>query len=119
MASPMDKAWFHDAVESLFTKGLKDRVTPELKAQVRPFIDLDRPLLPAYSAQAVESALRIVGAKLHPELSDDERLFKLGPLAFAAFTETMIDKATLYALRLVGQKRGLDRLQRGIRAACN
>src|SRR6218665_3706510 len=99
-APRMDKLWFHDAVESLFSKGLKERVTPELKAQVRPFIDLDRPLLPAYSAQAVESALRIVGAKLHPELSETERLFKLGPLAYAAFTETMLGKATLYAMRV-------------------
>ena len=115
----MEKLWFHDAVESLFSKGLKERVTPELKAQVRPYVDLDRPLLPAYSADAVEASLRIVGATLYPERSEHERLFALGPFAFSAFSETMIGKATVYALKLVGQKRGLDRLQRGIRSACN
>ncbi|MFZ5441046.1 MAG: DUF2378 family protein [Myxococcota bacterium] len=115
----MEKLWFHDAVESLFSRGLKGRVDPALKAALKPFIDLDRPLLPAYSAEAVEGTLLTVGAALFAELPREQRLFTLGRLAFESFRGTLLGTATVHALRLLGARRAVERVQRGYRAACN
>jgi uncharacterized protein (TIGR02265 family) len=115
----MDRFWFREAVDSLFSRGLRDRMTPQLKSALKPVIDLDRPILPAYPAADVESMLGLVGEHLYPSLPVDRRMFVLGRLAFESFRTTLLGRAALQMLRIVGRDRALERLQRGFRSACN
>lgn len=111
---------FATAWESLYERGLKGRLTPELREMLRGHgVDFDRPLLPAYSLDAWAQALCATAEALYPALPLEEGTKELGKATFLGLKETAIGKAMFPLLRLLGPKRVLRRMTRSLRNGSN
>jgi uncharacterized protein (TIGR02265 family) len=111
---------YDTAVESMFFRALKGRVTPALKDKLRAVgLDLDQKLRPTYPKEMWLRVLEITTRELYPTLPPEERYFKLGAATVEAFSETAIGKAIVGIARLMGPRRGLTRLPQAFEAINN
>lgn len=111
---------FQTAVEGLYLRGLKDRVTPALRAELREVgIDLDRTLLPAYPLAAWARSLRLAGTRLFPDRPADEGIAELGRLTITGMRETLLGRALFPMLKLLGPVRMLQRMTRSLQNGAN
>ncbi len=102
--------WYATVVESVFLKGLGPLMTPALKQVVRDEgIDLDK-LLPAYPVVTVVRAARVVLPALYPGLPADQALRAFGAASMRGYNETLIGRAAVQLLKLLGTRRALERL---------
>lgn len=115
-----EQAVFESTVESLYRRGLADRVTPALKNRLRAAgIDLDRPLKAAYPRTAWESCLHATAEELYAEVPREQALFELGRLLVAGAMQTVVGKAVLGLVKVLGPRRTLSRMTRNFRSANN
>jgi uncharacterized protein (TIGR02265 family) len=115
-----DKLEFQSSIEALFKVALADRITPELRARLKDAgLDLDRPLRPAYPAEAFARFLELAAEEVYPGQSSDAAFQALGRDFVSAFVEMPVGKAAFALMRLLGPVRALERLQRTVRAANN
>lgn len=122
MSSPTTESAvvFSTAVESLYLRGLKGRLSAALKEKLRGIgLDLDRPLLPAYSLETWADGLRITASALFPERTVEEATAEMGRLTFSSLGETTIGMALFPIFRLIGPKRVLQRMTRSLRNGSN
>lgn len=111
---------FATAVESLYLRGLKDRLTPELRDAIRGLgIDLDRPLLPGYGLDTWAQALRVTAATLFPGRTLEQATAEMGRITFNSLRETTIGMALFPIFRLIGPRRVLQRMTRSLRNGSN
>lgn len=116
----MTRVWFPDAVESLWVKGLGERLTPALRAELKALgLDLGPPLLPGYPAEVIGAATRHAAGKLYPELSLDEAIYRMGEIAVDQFAYSLLGRALFPMLRVFGAKRTMQRMQSNIRTSNN
>lgn len=106
--------------EGLFMKGLGEQVTPGLRAQLREAgIDLEKPLLPGYPVQTWMKALSLTAAALYGHRPVDEAYEELGRRFIGGYFETMLGKALLAMLKVVGPERTFKRMTQNFRSGNN
>ena len=111
---------FEQTIEAMFLRALGGRMTPSCKARLRQAgLDLDRKLQPAYPFQSWMSFLRIAAEEFHPSEPLDVGVFKLGMAYIEGFRETMLGRAVLSMLRVLGPRRALMRATQNFRAGNN
>lgn len=112
-----DRIVFEHTVEALFIRGLGDRMTPDLKWQLREAgLDLDRKLLPGYPQERFTRWLQCSARVLHPEASEENALCWLGERLVDGYQETVVGSALFGVLRLLGPRRMLERTQKNFRS---
>ena len=116
----MTRVWFPDAVESLWVKGLGDKLTPDLKRQLKELgLDLGPPLLPGYPAEVIGRATNFIAPKLFPELSLEAGIYRMGEIAVDQFAYSLLGRALFPMLRVFGARRAVQRMQSNLRTSNN
>lgn len=110
MADPSE-SWFvyEHTVEGLFFKALRERITPPLQARLKALgIDLSGKPKSVPHAQW-KDALRLAATELF-DGSEDERYRQLGNAVLLRHEETVMGKAVIAVMRLMGPTRVLKRI---------
>lgn len=111
---------FEQTIEALFVRALGSRLTPDCKARLRQAgLDVDQKLKPAYPFQSWMAFIRIAAEELYPGVPLEEGTFKLGEAHIEGFRETMLGRAVLSLLRVLGPRRALNRATQNFRAGNN
>jgi uncharacterized protein (TIGR02265 family) len=110
---------FHQTFEAL-SRALGDRLDAPLKAKLKEVgVDYDAPLLPAYPLEVWAQAMTLGATALFPEIGADEQPYHLGRRFLDSYSETLVGKALLAMIRVLGPKRTLERMTRNLRSANN
>jgi uncharacterized protein (TIGR02265 family) len=111
---------FEQTLEAVFVRGLHGRLTPTCKARLRQAgLDLDQKLRPSYAFDAWMTFLRITAQELYPDEPLEQGAFKMGEACIDGFRETMLGRAVLSLLRVLGPRRALMRATQNFRAGNN
>ncbi|HZI12258.1 MAG TPA: DUF2378 family protein [Myxococcus sp.] len=111
---------FEQTIEALFLRALHGRLTPECKAKLRQAgLDVDQKLKPAYPFDSWMKCLRIASEELFPQETLEQGTWKLGEAYIEGFRETMLGRAVLSMLRVLGPRRALMRATQNFRAGNN
>ncbi|XXF79514.1 DUF2378 family protein [Myxococcaceae bacterium GXIMD 01537] len=111
---------FEQTIEALFHRALNGRLTPVCKARLREAgLDVDQKPRPAYSLDAWMTCIRIAAEELYPGEPLDQATFKLGQAYIEGFRETMLGRAVLSLLRVLGPRRALGRATQNFRSSNN
>jgi uncharacterized protein (TIGR02265 family) len=117
---PLEHLIFSPTIEELFVKRLGPRLTPPIRDQLRGVgLDVNKPLLPAYSLPVFDAALEVVARSVFSELARAEAFRELGRLQVDAFAETLLGRASFQLLKLFSTPVFLTRLTRAWRNANN
>jgi uncharacterized protein (TIGR02265 family) len=99
------------AVESMFQRVLKGRITPRLQQRLKEAgVDLGQKLKPSYPRDVWQRCLNLVMEELYAGVPADEAWGELGERFIESFRESLLGPAMLGVLRLLGPKRALARL---------
>lgn len=82
-------------------------------------IPLRGKLQPTYSREAWTKVSLFVGGVLWPTLKPEEQRRQLGHRFVEGYTETIVGKALIAAMRVLGPKRALARLEKSFRTGNN
>ncbi len=111
---------FEQTIEAMFHRALNGRLTPSCKARLREAgLDVDQKPRPAYPLASWMTFLRITAEELHPAEPLDQAAFKLGQAYIEGFRETMLGRAVMSLLRVLGPRRTLARATQNFRAGNN
>jgi len=111
---------FEQTIEALFVRALGGRLTPDCKARLRQAgLDVDQKLKPAYPFKSWMTFIRIAAEELFPGVPLPEGTFKLGEAHIEGFRETMLGRAVLSLLRVLGPRRALNRATQNFRSGNN
>jgi len=114
-----ERLMFSQVIEAVFIKGLGEKVTPSMKAEIKKAgIDLAK-LQPAYPVEVMEKACKLVTPMLYPGMSESEAFVELGVVSMRGYTETLLGKALIQILRLIGVRRSLLRMHTSMRGGNN
>jgi uncharacterized protein (TIGR02265 family) len=101
-------------------RALGDRLTGQVAAQFRALgVDFAKGLEPAYELDVWAKAVHHAAGVLNPELPEAEQLYRFGRAFIDGYERTMVGKAMLTTLRLIGPKRTLERMDRNLRSGNN
>lgn len=119
MAESNERLWFSTVIDAVFIKGLGARMTPELKTQLKALgIDLAK-LHPAYPIEAVKKAFALVTKQLFAGVPEEQALHELGVSSMRGYSETLLGKALIQILKLIGVRRSLLRMHTSMRSGNN
>lgn len=114
-----ERLWFQNVVEGLFVRGLGPTLSATDKvALANVGLKLDK-LLPAYSEGVMLEALRIAGPLVLPRGNFEEQQHELGVRMVKGYFDTLLGKAMVGVVKLVGPERGISRLDRNLRTLTN
>ncbi|MCP3142752.1 DUF2378 family protein [Pyxidicoccus xibeiensis] len=114
------KVVFAHTVEGLFVQALSDKLTGSAKERLKAAgLDLGRAFAPAYPEAQFHSWVRIAAEEVFPSLSADEALQKVGESLVTGYEKTLMGKAVMATVRLLGPKRMLERTTHNFRSATN
>ncbi|MBK7862413.1 MAG: DUF2378 family protein [Archangiaceae bacterium] len=114
-----ERLWFQQAIEGLFVRGVGEAMTPTLRARLVALGIDTAALRPGYDADVVTRAIRLTAAELFPGRSEGEALREMGALFMRGYVETLLGKAMIQLMRVVGPRRSLERMQRNFRTGSN
>jgi uncharacterized protein (TIGR02265 family) len=115
-----DRVVFVQVVEGLLRHGVGDRVTLRLRERLKQVgLDLDRPLLPAYPQKQWMHCLHIVVEELYPGLTREEAFRQLAAHHVEGYGRTLVGRALMRLLRMLGPKRTVSRMAQALRAGDN
>lgn len=110
---------FSQAFEGL-QRALGDRLTGQVSTQFRDLgVDFAKGLEPAYELEVWVKSVRQASQLLNPEAPEPEQLYRFGRAFIDGYERTMVGKAMLTTLRLIGPKRTLERMDRNLRSGNN
>lgn len=114
-----EKLWFQQSIEGLLVRGVGKDMTPALREKLRALgIDLAS-LQPGYDAKVVSQAIRLTAAELFPGRPEAEALREVGALFMRGYVETLLGRAMVQVMKVVGPRRSLERMQRNFRTGSN
>ncbi len=117
MAEPIVFMQSYESLRRLLNDEL--RSNPALAQQFKKHgVDFDR-LLPAYPLEAWLQSLVLTLDTLYPGQPVDESTFQLGQRLFDSYGETVIGRALMAMLRILGPRRALLRIDRNFRTMNN
>lgn len=115
-----DKVVFNHTIEGLFVKALGARWSPKAKTRLREAgLDLDKPLLPAYPFEVWMTVLRVASEELFPGEPVDSAMRKLGESFMDGYQTTLLGRAVLGMMTVLGPKRTLLRSTQNFRSGNN
>jgi uncharacterized protein (TIGR02265 family) len=101
-------------------RALGDRLTGQVSTEFRALgVDFAKGLEPAYELDVWVRCVRHASQLLNPELPEAEQLYRFGRAFIDGYERTMVGKAMLTTLRLIGPKRTLARMDRNLRSGNN
>jgi uncharacterized protein (TIGR02265 family) len=101
-------------------RALGDRLTGQVSAQFRALgVDFAKELEPAYELEVWVKAAHHAAEVLHPELPEAEQLYRFGRAFIDGYARTLMGKAMLATLKLIGPRRTLERMDRNLRNGNN
>lgn len=101
---------FAPTVEGL-VRGVGPALTAATRGELRALgIDLDQPLKPGYPAVMWHRALELIASAVYPGVPAAEAHFQMGMRTVHGLDETLVGKAMLAMIRLVGPRRAIQRL---------
>ncbi|MBM4783297.1 MAG: DUF2378 family protein [Archangiaceae bacterium] len=113
-----EKLIFAQTIEGLL-RGM-GQLNEQDKTQLRALgIDVDKRLLPAYPLDQFVAALDFAGARLAPNAPRDEQNLLIGRRFMDSYQETMVGRAMVAGLRVIGPWRTLERLSNKFRTGNN
>lgn len=117
---PEDRKVFVQVVEGLLRHGVGERVTPRLRERLRQVgIDLDRPLLPAYPVSQWMHCLQIILEEVYPGVPREEGFRQLAAHHVDGFGRTLVGRAMMRLLRLLGPERTVQQMVQALRTSDN
>jgi uncharacterized protein (TIGR02265 family) len=114
-----DKLIFSQTFEGLFravSRQLDERLVADLK---EVGIDPQAELKPSYPLSVFHDTMRLLGARLFPESPPDEQTRRLGRQFMDGYALTMVGRAMVGMMRVLGPRRTLERLSRQFRTGNN
>ncbi len=82
-------------------------------------VDFDARLVAAYPLETWLASMEVGAELLLPDGTREKQFFNLGHRIVASFGETMIGRALVALMRVIGPRRALERMTRNLRAANN
>jgi uncharacterized protein (TIGR02265 family) len=111
---------FAPVVEGLIRHGFQGNVSPRLRERLRMAgLDLDRPLLPAYSVPLWMNCLRIIVEEAYPGVAPEEGFRRLASRHVEGYGHTLFGRAVYRVMRLLGPRRMVQRLPQTLRGTDN
>ena len=118
--SAEERVIFSHSVEGMFIRGVGEAMTPALHDELKGLgIDLSKRLMPAYPLPVWNAAISAAAAQLFPDRPIEEAACKLGEQMISGYSETVVGKALLAMLRLIGPRRTLLRTRKSFRSGNN
>jgi uncharacterized protein (TIGR02265 family) len=115
-----DRKVLVQVVEGLLRHGVGERVTPRLRERLRQVgLDLDRPLLPAYPAAQWMHCLHIIVEELYPGRPREEAFRQLAANHVEGYGRTLVGRALLRLLKLLGPRRTVRQMAQALRSTDN
>lgn len=101
-------------------RALGSRLTNETKARFAALgVDYSHVLLPAYPFETWVKSMDLGSQLVMPNASERERHAAMGRRMVDSYGETLVGKALLTAMRVIGPRRTLERMARNLRTANN
>lgn len=117
--APEERALFADAVEGLFVRALGSRLTPSARARLKS-AGLDVANIQArYPIAKFREFVEIARQEAFPGVSVADAHRQMGELTVTGYGETLMGRALLSLLKLLGVQRSLKRLDANLRAVNN
>lgn len=114
-----EKLIFAQTFEGLL-RSVQDRLSPQVVEGLKAMgLDTTAPLLPAYSHTLFTEVITYLAGQLHPGLERDAAITLLGRDFMDAYGETMVGRAMMAMIRLIGPRRALERVTRQFRTGNN
>lgn len=114
-----EKLIFAQTFEGLL-RSLTGKLTPRLATGLRERgFDPGLPLLPAYPQAVFVEVVSFLSRELHPGLGPDDASCALGRGFMDGYGETMVGRAMMAMMRLIGPRRTLERVSRQFRTGNN
>lgn len=114
-----EQLFFTQTVEGL-TRALGTALDADVARKLKDIgIDVYSPLLPAYPVEVWTQALEIGAAALRPDLPNDEAMYELGRRFINGFMDTLLGRAAMKMVAVMGPHRCLARMTRTFRSGNN
>lgn len=119
MVAKTERLWFSTVIEAVFIKGLAGKLSPGLMASIKKAgIDLAK-LQPAYPVEQVYATCKLVVPVLYSGMTEAEGFHQLGLSSMRGYTETLLGKALIQIMKLIGVRRSLLRMHTTMRGGNN
>jgi uncharacterized protein (TIGR02265 family) len=117
---PEQRQVYVQVVEGLLQHGLKGRISPRLRERLRQAgVDLDRPLLPLYPVPLWARCMQIIVEEVYPGMTKVEAFGHLARAHVEGYGATLLGRAVMGVMRVLGPKRMVLRLPEVLRATDN
>ncbi|RKH60970.1 DUF2378 family protein [Corallococcus llansteffanensis] len=117
---PEQRQVYVQVVEGLLQHGLRGQVSPRLRERLRQAgVDLDRPLLPLYPVPLWTRCLHIVIEEVHPGVPREEAFRQLARAHVEGYGATLLGRAVMGVMRVLGPRRVVQRLPEVLRGTDN
>lgn len=114
-----DKLIFAQTIEGLL-RALGPKLDSRLAGALREAgVDPAAELKPAYPLSVFQQLIRLVGAAVAPGAPPDAQSFEAGRAFIDGYAQTMVGRAMLGMMRVIGPRRSLERLSRSFRTGNN
>lgn len=116
---PDEPIIFSQAVEGML-RALGTRLDDAAKDQLRALgLDVRARLDPAYPLEVWTPVMRFASTLVAPGRPPPEQMFELGRRFIEGYSETLVGRAMLTALKVLGPRRTLERMSRNFRTGNN
>jgi uncharacterized protein (TIGR02265 family) len=111
---------FSQTFEGLYLRALGSEMSADCKQRLKEVgVDLEKPLLPAYAFDVWMKSIAVTAQALYPELPQTEARHLLGQKLVRGYDQTMIGRAMLSMLKILGPRRTLERAAHNFRTGNN
>ncbi len=111
---------FDNTVDALFGRALGKKMTPRCRERLlAEGLDLSAKLKPFYPREQYYRFVNIAVEELFPGQPKDKAHYALGQAFIAGFNETLIGKAVISVVRMIGARRALERMTQNFRSSNN
>lgn len=114
-----DKLIFSQTFEGLFRAAGPALDAPTIAALRAAGVDPEAELRPAYPLPVFHEAVRVLGQRLFPGEPADAQTRRLGRAFMDGYGRTMVGRAMVGMMRVIGPRRTLERLSRQFRTGNN
>jgi uncharacterized protein (TIGR02265 family) len=117
---PREPVVFSQVVDSLFRLTGRQRFDADTRKRLKAIgVDMDQPLLVAYSVPTWLATVGVCAELLHPQLPIEQARYRIGYALTDAYGRTTMGSAVLQLFRMLGWQSSLSRITRGLQSGTN